>query len=514
MKKRYKIFKIVTLILFFLLNSSKVFANNEKEACQAYYDAVRNSEDVRATSSWGIWGYDDFGFMLKQKSAHGDEWTYEKNEDGFYKVGHIYSKEAALKINSQDLIIRVNGEELKDADRLYEIEREEEEITLELLDQNNELYKVTLKKDFNSYSYLKHLINDVYITDINIKKGTFEISLNESFQFFYTKEDNESDVNHILHRLAQGNIIYKVEGTDNQYMYHICSPTKEEFSYSYLLDPSEIRVLNLLKSDQDLEKTKYKITPYDKKVGNKSDALRVEVNKISTITLKNYYNLRSFPFDKQKLIYKISDDSFLLDSRVLMPREQTFKTLKKFINTDDIPGWNKIDYEINLIKTQKVAAMEGDYNSGIEIVVFLERKSGYYIFKVIFPIMLILMVCWSVVWIHPRELESRLTITIVCLLSLIAYNFVIDAELPKLEYLTVLDWIILLSYVYAAIPNFVTIASFKFHKSNEAMSNKIENFGKKLGPTSYLFFVLTMILSNGIKNPENTGGILRMILGQ
>ena len=41
-----------------------------------------------------------------------------------------------------------------------------------------------------------------------------------------------------------------------------------------------------------------------------------------------------------------------------MPREQTFKTLKKFINTDDIPGWNKIDYEINLIKTQKVAAMK------------------------------------------------------------------------------------------------------------------------------------------------------------
>ena len=33
----------------------------------------------------------------------------------------------------------------------------------------------------------------------------------------------------------------------------------------------------------------------------------------------------------------------------------------------------------------------------------------------------------------PRELESKLTITIVCLLSLIAYNFVIDKDLPKLE---------------------------------------------------------------------------------
>ena len=47
-----------------------------------------------------------------------------------------------------------------------------------------------------------------------------------------------------------------------------------------------------------------------------------------------------------------------------------------------------------------------------------------------------------------KELEARLTITIVCLLSLIAYNFVIDADLPKLEYLTIMDYIILVSYIY------------------------------------------------------------------
>ena len=66
---------------------------------------------------------------------------------------------------------------------------------------------------------------------------------------------------------------------------------------------------------------------------------------------------------------------------------------------------------------------------------------------------LILLVCWSVS-IHPRELESKLTITIVCLLSLIAYNFVIDQDLPKLGYLTLMDYIILLSYVFATLSNF------------------------------------------------------------
>ena len=34
-------------------------------------------------------------------------------------------------------------------------------------------------------------------------------------------------------------------------------------------------------------------------------------------------------------------------------------------------------------------------------------------------------------------------------------NHSTDSELPKLEYLTVMDWIILISYVYATIPNFL-----------------------------------------------------------
>ena len=46
----------------------------------------------------------------------------------------------------------------------------------------------------------------------------------------------------------------------------------------------------------------------------------------------------------------------------------------------------------------------------------------------------------------------KLTISIVCLLSLIAYNFVIDNDL-NLEYLTIMDWIILASYLFAAAIN-------------------------------------------------------------
>ena len=36
----------------------------------------------------------------------------------------------------------------------------------------------------------------------------------------------------------------------------------------------------------------------------------------------------------------------------------------------------------------------------------------------------------------------------------------IDKDLPKLSYLTILDYIVLLSYVFATIPNFISIYSF------------------------------------------------------
>ena len=144
---------------------------------------------------------------------------------------------------------------------------------------------------------------------------------------------------------------------------------------------------------------------------------------------------------------------------------------------------------------------------GIQIEIELERKHVYYIFKVIFPIVLILTVCWSVVWINPKEIEARLTITIVCLLSLIAYNFVIDEELPKLEYLTVMDWIVLTSYVYATIPNFLSIYSFA-NRSSMLVTDKVDSLSKKFGLSSYLIIIVFIIFLNANFNPENSSGLI------
>ena len=91
---------------------------------------------------------------------------------------------------------------------------------------------------------------------------------------------------------------------------------------------------------------------------------------------------------------------------------------------------------------------------------------------------------------------------------MIAYNFVIDSELPKLEYLTIMDLIILISYVYAAIPNFLSIYSFKLIKQNKLLAEKYEVYGKKYGLPSYLLIIIFIILVNVTGASDSTNPIL------
>ena len=100
------------------------------------------------------------------------------------------------------------------------------------------------------------------------------------------------------------------------------------------------------------------------------------------------------------------------------------------------------------------------------------------------------------------------------MLSLIAYNFVIDSELPKLEYLTVMDWIILTSYIYATIPNFLSIYSFNIYEKNKPLWVKVNSYGKRYGPSSYILIVLLIIFISVNKNPDNASNLVSWMVGR
>jgi hypothetical protein len=239
------------------------------------------------------------------------------------------------------------------------------------------------------------------------------------------------------------------------------------------------------------------------------DTLSILYKTKGQYKFKNDFNFRSFPFDKQKIKVFVYQSRYELGAYQASISDWTKRELLALEKQNPITGWNIIGNKIDY-KTYK-GPNDQLYFDGVELTLDIERKSGYYIFKVILPIILILIVCWSAVWINPKEIESRLTITIVCLLSLIAYNFVIDSEMPKLEYLTIMDYIVLISYIYATIPNFLSIAAFNLIGKNKKLCQKYENYGKRYGLLSYLMFILLTIVVNTNSSPEHTNAMLSWI---
>jgi hypothetical protein len=274
---------------------------------------------------------------------------------------------------------------------------------------------------------------------------------------------------------------------------------------------------NLIKEERQLRFSEFYLAPswdFELKENPKDDDDTYAVNdgahlsykSKSVYKIKNEFNLKNFPFDKQTLkIFLRQDQNEISEERFLVSN-WTMRKAEEFKNLNSIEGWNITNVNMNY-KVYDHTLKSGFFD-GFELVFEIERKSRYYIFKIILPIILILIVCWSAVWIKPKDLESRLTITIVCLLSLIAYNFVIDKDLPKLEYLTVMDHIILISYIYATIPTFLSIITNNFLNTKNKKIITFNNVTKKFGLLSYIVMIIFILIVSSSSFPEHTSSSL------
>ena len=118
----------------------------------------------------------------------------------------------------------------------------------------------------------------------------------------------------------------------------------------------------------------------------------------------------------------------------------------------------------------------GNYKQVVIAWFEIQREGTYYIYKLILPITFLLILSWMVFFIKPSDLESRLTISIVVFLSLIAYNFVIADDVPKLGYLTFMDSFILVSYVFAGVPTIQTVmVSYACASKHQAMGTFLDS---------------------------------------
>jgi hypothetical protein len=141
----------------------------------------------------------------------------------------------------------------------------------------------------------------------------------------------------------------------------------------------------------------------------------------------------------------------------------------------------------------KVPGLEGAQDTGVALVLEAKRLQGYYWIKVIAPLILIVAMSWAVNWIDPKDIGTKISITITAMLTLIAYRFAIGANLPQISYLTRLDLFITFStiLIYASLVTVIVTAAFD-NKGKREIAKRIDQVSRWGFP---LFFVGSWVFS-------------------
>jgi hypothetical protein len=156
--------------------------------------------------------------------------------------------------------------------------------------------------------------------------------------------------------------------------------------------------------------------------------------------------LQSFPFDRQTFHIELVAVRYRPNEVRFVPEEDWVRNGIKdgagIAPSITLPDWTIEKWET---KPVTYALAPGLQFSSYAFEFTASRNVRHYILKVILPLVLIVMMSWSVFWTEPTNSNTQFSIAVTSMLTLIAYRFAVDTQLPRLPYMTRLDVFFLIS---------------------------------------------------------------------
>lgn len=166
------------------------------------------------------------------------------------------------------------------------------------------------------------------------------------------------------------------------------------------------------------------------------------------------FSLRRFPLEQHTLSLTIEDNTYSAD-RLVYRFDRRHSGLDAGL---EIPGWTLQSwkgtegthhYGTNL-GDETVGADTSDYGT-IRFEVRVTRPVNYFLWKMLLPVVIILLACWTALLLHPSQLASRAAMTGTALLTTVFMQQGYTSNLPELNYLVLMDKIYVVVYLLIII---------------------------------------------------------------
>jgi hypothetical protein len=174
-------------------------------------------------------------------------------------------------------------------------------------------------------------------------------------------------------------------------------------------------------------------------------------------TFSSRMDLEDFPFDEQTLSIAMESQNETSDQMVFTYRSSKGGSVdvrgrRILISKDAILG-REIHLPEWTITAAEVSESTHRYYSGTEPYSHLrfdleiDRRVGYYVWKILSVMMMLVVLSWAVFLIEPGDIGNRMAVSITLLLAAVAFAYVTGSLIPRISYLTLLDVYILGCYL-------------------------------------------------------------------
>ena len=207
-------------------------------------------------------------------------------------------------------------------------------------------------------------------------------------------------------------------------------------------------------------------------------------------TLHSRFDLRTFPFDRQRLTLRLADAE--RDSDEVRYDRAPFVLGLDAEARSELPSWkvaSQVRFDVGdaLLATHPGAPRYAFATLSIDV----SRRADFYLTRFFLPLMLIMVVAFSVFWIHPDDLGSQVGIGVTCLLAVIAFQLGEASTLPAVEYLTLADRVYASSYVLITLALVESVYTNTLARQGDvARSARIDNLSRVLFPSATLLAIV------------------------
>ena len=218
----------------------------------------------------------------------------------------------------------------------------------------------------------------------------------------------------------------------------------------------------------------------------------VEIQPDGTVTYRQRYigtfasslALSRFPLDTQSLelrllVYGHSVDEVVLVESASMPSARSSEL-------------GISDWEIGELVTEAATFIPfpGIERSSLTARFPARRLLGYYVVQMLIPLILIVAMSWIPFWIDPSIVNTRTTVCVTTVLTLIAYRFMIGNLVPKLPYLTLVDQLLLGSTVLVALALGTVVAgAYLVRRDRVSTVTRIDAIARVFLPVAFVLLL-------------------------